>query len=88
MQEPAGSKAVLYAAKSTEDKHGSIPDQLDRTRRLAEGEGWTVCGEFTDEGFSAYRATAAPGSSGRRPERSSWPRSKASASSSHFIPTE
>ena len=46
--------AVLYAAKSTEDKHGSIPDQLVKTRRLSDNESWTTLGEFTDEGFSAY----------------------------------
>ena len=46
--------AVLYAAKSTEDRHGSIPDQLARTRALADREGWAVHGEFQDESFSAY----------------------------------
>ncbi|HVX31691.1 MAG TPA: recombinase family protein [Solirubrobacterales bacterium] len=53
--------AVLYAAKSTEDRHGSIPDQLARTRWLAEGEGREIAGEFCDEGFSAYTGNRGPG---------------------------
>jgi site-specific DNA recombinase len=53
--------AVLYAAKSTEDKHGSIPDQLRKTRRLSEREEWQMFGEFTDEGFSAYSGNRGPG---------------------------
>lgn len=53
-------RAVIYAAKSTEDKHGSIPDQLAKTRRLCEREGWLICGEFTDEGFSAYSGNRGP----------------------------
>jgi DNA invertase Pin-like site-specific DNA recombinase len=52
--------AVLYAAKSTEDKKASIPDQLDRGRDLAEGEGWKVAGEFSDENFSAYSRNRGP----------------------------
>jgi DNA invertase Pin-like site-specific DNA recombinase len=53
--------AVLYAAKSTEDRHGSIPDQLARTRGLAESEGREIAGEFCDEGFSAYTGNRGPG---------------------------
>jgi site-specific DNA recombinase len=53
--------AVLYAAKSTEDRHGSIPDQLARTRGLAENEGREIAGEFCDEGFSAYTGNRGPG---------------------------
>jgi site-specific DNA recombinase len=56
-----GTPAVLYAAKSTEDKHGSIPDQLQKTRGLCEREGWRTLGEFTDEGFSAYSGNRGPG---------------------------
>lgn len=52
--------AVLYAAKSTEDKKASIPDQLDRGRDLAEREGWRVEGEFSDENFSAYSRNRGP----------------------------
>ena len=46
-------RAVVYAAKSTEDKRGSIATQLRDCRDLAECEGWEVVGEFRDEGFSA-----------------------------------
>ena len=38
---------MIYAAKSTEDKHGSIPTQLEDCRQMAEREGWTVVGEST-----------------------------------------
>ena len=37
-------KAVIYAAKSTEDKHGSIPTQLEDARKVAGREGWEVIG--------------------------------------------
>jgi site-specific DNA recombinase len=53
--------AILYAAKSTEDKHGSIPTQVADCRAMAEREGWMVMGEFRDEGFSAYRRSRGPG---------------------------
>jgi site-specific DNA recombinase len=46
--------AVIYAAKSTEDRRGSIPTQIEDGRKLAEREGWRVIGVFKDEGFSAY----------------------------------
>jgi hypothetical protein len=48
------SKCVLYAAKSTEDKHASIPTQLEDGRRLAVEQSWEIVGEFQDERFSAY----------------------------------
>jgi DNA invertase Pin-like site-specific DNA recombinase len=54
------TKAILYAAKSTEDKHGSIPTQLEDCYELAEREGWEVVGQFTDEGFSAYSGNRGP----------------------------
>ena len=53
--------AVLYAAKSTQDRRGSIPDQLNEARELAEREGWQVAGEFSDEGFSAFSGNRGPG---------------------------
>ena len=54
--------AVLYAAKSTEDKHGSIPDQRERTP----GDGraarpYRSRGDEYDEGFSAYSGNRGPG---------------------------
>jgi DNA invertase Pin-like site-specific DNA recombinase len=48
--------AVAFAAKSTKDKRGSIPDQLKDGRDLAEREGLTVMAEFKDEDESAYSA--------------------------------
>ena len=48
---------VSYAAKSTEDKHESIPGQLKENRSFIEQhepDGWFLVGEFSDEGFSAY----------------------------------
>ncbi|HWM55527.1 MAG TPA: recombinase family protein [Solirubrobacterales bacterium] len=61
MQEQRSQQAVIYAAKSTEDKHGSIPDQLVKNRRLADREDWSVADEFSDEGFSAYSGNRGPG---------------------------
>ena len=53
--------AVVYAAKSTEDKYGSIPTQIEDCRTMAEREGWEVVGEFSDEAFSAYSSNRGPG---------------------------
>lgn len=61
MQHKGSCPAVLYAAKSTEDKHGSIPDQLVKTRRLAEAEDWSIADQFKDEGFSAFSGNRGPG---------------------------
>ena len=58
---PQSLKAVIYAAKSTEDVHDSIPDQLRDCRGTAEREDWTVVGEFSDEAFSAYHGNRGPG---------------------------
>jgi DNA invertase Pin-like site-specific DNA recombinase len=53
--------AVLYAAKSTEDKNLSIPEQLDDCREMAEENGWEVVYEDKDENFSAYSGNRGPG---------------------------
>lgn len=55
------SPAVIYAAKSTQDKHKSIPKQLQDGRKKAAEEGWEVIGEFHDESFSAYSGNRGPG---------------------------
>jgi DNA invertase Pin-like site-specific DNA recombinase len=55
-----GIGAVIYAAKSTEDKHGSIGTQLDDCRRLCAEKGWPVLGEYSDEDFSAYHGNRGP----------------------------
>jgi DNA invertase Pin-like site-specific DNA recombinase len=52
--------AVLYAAKSTEDKRGSIKTQLEDCRTLAKREGWEIIGEFSDEAFSAFSGNRGP----------------------------
>jgi DNA invertase Pin-like site-specific DNA recombinase len=52
--------AVLYAAKSTKDKRGSIPDQLADGRRLAAKRKLKVAGEFKDEDKSAYHGDRGP----------------------------
>lgn len=53
--------AVIYAAKSTQDRHESIATQLEEGRELCDENGWTVVGEFQDEGFSAYSGNRGPG---------------------------
>jgi DNA invertase Pin-like site-specific DNA recombinase/cell division protein FtsB len=53
--------AIVYAAKSTEDKHDSIPDQLADCRRLAAARGLEVAGEYQDEDESAYHGDRGPG---------------------------
>jgi DNA invertase Pin-like site-specific DNA recombinase len=55
------TKAVVYAAKSTEDKHGSIPTQLGDCRAMAEREGWEVVAECQDENASAYHGSRGDG---------------------------
>ena len=52
--------AVLYAAKSTADEHGSIETQLEDCQGLARREGWDVIDEFKDEGFSAFSGNRGP----------------------------
>jgi DNA invertase Pin-like site-specific DNA recombinase len=53
---------VVYAAKSTEDKRGSIPDQLADCRGVIEAEpDRNIVGEFTDEAFSAFSGNRGPG---------------------------
>jgi DNA invertase Pin-like site-specific DNA recombinase len=54
-------KAIVYAAKSTEDIRGSIPTQLEDSRNMAEREGWDVAGEYVDEAASAWTGDRGPG---------------------------
>jgi hypothetical protein len=53
--------AVAFAAKSTEDTKGSIPDQLADARALADEHGLTIVREFRDEARSAYSGNRGPG---------------------------
>jgi len=54
MQDKRNQQAVIYAAKSTEDKRGSIPTQLEDCRAFAERAGLEVVGEYADEAASAW----------------------------------
>jgi hypothetical protein len=55
-------RCVVYAAKSTEDRRGSIPDQLAECRGALDGEpGRTLTAEYTDEAFSAFKRNRGPG---------------------------
>jgi hypothetical protein len=52
---------VIYAAKSSEDVHGSIPDQLASCREaIAAAPGRVVLAEYADEAYSAYRGNRGP----------------------------
>ncbi len=62
MDAPGAIPCVIYAAKSTEDKRGSIPDQLAECREAIEGDPRRhFVAEYKDEAFSAYRANRGPG---------------------------
>jgi DNA invertase Pin-like site-specific DNA recombinase len=56
-------RGVIYAAKSTEDTRGSIPDQFADGRRLAADRGFEVAAEaeFNDEAKSAFHGDRGPG---------------------------
>ena len=58
--DPTASPAVIYAAKSTEDRHGSIATQLADGRTLAERDGLAVVGEYSDEAASAFKGNRGP----------------------------
>jgi DNA invertase Pin-like site-specific DNA recombinase len=52
----------VYAAKSTEDRRGSIPDQLRECRAAIEAEpGRSVVAEYSDEAVSAFTRSRGPG---------------------------
>ena len=53
---------VIYAAKSTEDRRGSIPGQLRECREAVESTGSRmIVGEYSDEAFSAFVGSRGPG---------------------------
>lgn len=56
----ANQQAILYAAKSTEDKRGSIPGQLKDAHRFAREQGLEVAAEYSEEDVSAYRGNRGP----------------------------
>jgi DNA invertase Pin-like site-specific DNA recombinase len=52
---------LIYAAKSTEDRRGSIPGQVRECREAVEGAGGRmVVGEYSDEAFSAFVGSRGP----------------------------
>ena len=58
----AGLPCVVYAAKSTEDKRGSIPTQLADCHEAIEAAGGrTIVGEHKDEAVSAYTGNRGSG---------------------------
>src|SRR5256885_16767385 len=53
---------VVYAAKSTEDRRGSIPDQLHDCREALAGAGERLLvAEYSDEACSAFLEDRGPG---------------------------
>jgi DNA invertase Pin-like site-specific DNA recombinase len=57
-----GISCVVYAAKSTEDRRGSIPDQLRECRAAIEREpDRSVIAEYRDEAISAFTRSRGPG---------------------------
>lgn len=60
MQEQRSREAILYAAKSTEDKRGSIPTQLADGREFADRAGLPVAAEYADEAASAWSGDRGP----------------------------
>ncbi len=60
MQTEGSGKAIIYAAKSTEDKRGSIPTQLADARAFAEREGLLVIGKYADKAKSAWKGNRGP----------------------------
>jgi DNA invertase Pin-like site-specific DNA recombinase len=58
----AAIPVVMFAAKSTEDPHGSIDGQLAKCREAIEREGGReIVAEFSDEAASGYRGNRGPG---------------------------
>lgn len=60
MQKQRSQQAIIYAAKSTEDKRGSISTQLADCRAFAEKAGLTVIAEYADEAASAWSGDREP----------------------------
>jgi hypothetical protein len=63
MTEPT-TGCVICAAKSTQDRNASIPEQIVDARGMAVDNDWTIAGEFSDENFSAcsaYSGNRGPG---------------------------
>src|SRR5215475_8575761 len=52
--------AIIYAAKSSPDERGSIPDQIKKCRALAEAEDYEVVETYDEENVSAYHGERGP----------------------------
>ncbi len=52
--------AIIYAAKSSPDERGSIPDQLKKCREMAEAEDYEFAAEYSEENVSAYHGDRGP----------------------------
>jgi predicted transcriptional regulator len=62
MGDAEGIACVVYAAKSTEDRRGSIPAQLAECRTAIDGDGRRLlAAEYSDEAVSGYRRDRGPG---------------------------
>jgi site-specific DNA recombinase len=55
------TRCVVYAAKSTEDVRGSIPDQVADCEAEIERRGGQVVTSYTDEAVSAFTGSRGPG---------------------------
>ncbi len=59
--EGLGIACVVYAAKSSEDRHGSIAGQTEECRAaIHQDPGRQVAGEYADESYSAYKRDRGP----------------------------
>jgi DNA invertase Pin-like site-specific DNA recombinase len=56
----SAGRAVLYAAKSTEDTRGSIAAQLSDGREFAQQEGLEIVAEYSEADVSAYKGNRGP----------------------------
>jgi DNA invertase Pin-like site-specific DNA recombinase len=54
-------RAVIYAAKSTDDPRGSIPTQIADAEAMAARESLTVAGTYSDESASAFHGNRGNG---------------------------
>lgn len=54
-------RVVIFAAKSTADERGSIPQQTADCEAHAKAQGWTVEARESDEAASAYTGNRGPG---------------------------
>jgi DNA invertase Pin-like site-specific DNA recombinase len=52
--------AIIYAAKSSPDERGSIPDQIKQCRAMAEAEDYEVVATYDEENVSAYNDDRGP----------------------------